>query len=166
VDPGTHRCSAVSTTLSENEVYSENCQALQEGLFSTCCTAITVDEGGSDNSTTVIGVTVGAFLGIGLLGAFLMWWKCKKQNNVTASNVKSFRMDDSVSRPESITMSSPSIQPVVFNHTGSHYQPPAHDSISSDSGTPGQPAHGIAHKKWKIILLYLTQNICWGNKCN
>jgi hypothetical protein len=62
----------VGKYLSENKVYSENCKTLQEGLFDTCCNPDTTSEGESNNSMTIVGATLGAILGFGIVCAFLM----------------------------------------------------------------------------------------------
>jgi hypothetical protein len=143
-------CELVGERLLENDIYTEECTSLQDELNSVCCGGATstgsnggsnssadTGDGGSNNNAVIVGASVGAVLGFGLMGvAYLMGRRYSKRNNLSEAGTSEpnskldVQVEDSESYPASISTASPHSSP--SRNVVAH----ADNSISYAAGHP------------------------------
>jgi hypothetical protein len=137
-DPGLNRCSDVGSYLAANEVYSQNCMSLQERLFDTCCEAVTETTERRAGSATIVGSTLGAFFGIGLVVVFLMKRFSSNPKPYRPSPLMPLPKDDTESISPSTNTAPPPYQPLTFEHPPAAptivVRPPVNEPKAEESG--------------------------------
>jgi hypothetical protein len=125
-----YSCATAGAQLSEKDIYIKSCTLLQDSLFATCCQGARE----SNNSTIVIAASISTIVGIGIVGALLMWRHRSNQKPNLARGAFSFEVS---SEPLPVEDSSehfpfpPSAPPT--------YSLEASDPPSKNSPPPYQP---------------------------